>query len=129
MWQSANMGFGLCPLLNQGAVEALTRHGSPAQKRVFLTRLIAGEWTGTMNLTEPQAGSDLGAVRTRAVPDGEDALGPRFRLFGQKIYITYGEHDFTPNIVHMVLARIEGAPAGVKGISLFNRAQVPARRQ
>ena len=123
MWQSANMGFGLCPLLNQGAVEALTLHGSPAQKAMFLPHLISGGWTGTMNLTEPQAGSDLGAVRTRAVPDGTghqaDELGPRYRLFGQKIYITYGEHDFTPNIVHMVLARIEGAPAGVKGISLF----------
>ncbi len=114
MWQAANMAFGLCPLLNQGAVEALARHGSPAQKALYLEKLISGEWTGTMNLTEPQAGSDLGAIRTKAVRDGE-----AFRLHGQKIYITYGEHDFTPNIIHMVLARIEGAPAGVKGISLF----------
>ena len=114
MWQSANMAFGLCPLLNQGAVEALSRHGSVEQKQQYLEKLITGEWTGTMNLTEPQAGSDLGAIRTKAVRDGA-----QFRLHGQKIFITYGEHDLTPNIVHMVLARIEGAPAGVKGISLF----------
>jgi alkylation response protein AidB-like acyl-CoA dehydrogenase len=114
MWQSANMAFGLCPLLNQGAVEAISAHGSPEQKALYLEKLIAGTWTGTMNLTEPQAGSDLAAVRTKAVRDGD-----HFRLTGQKIYITYGEHDFTPNIIHMVLARIEGAPEGVKGISLF----------
>jgi alkylation response protein AidB-like acyl-CoA dehydrogenase len=114
MWQSANMSFGLCPLLNQGAVEAIAAHGSAEQKAVYLEKLITGQWTGTMNLTEPQAGSDLAAVRTKAVREGD-----HFRLIGQKIYITYGEHDFTPNIVHMVLARIEGAPEGVKGISLF----------
>ncbi len=114
MWQAANMSFGLCPLLNQGAIEAIARHGSEQQKALYLEKLISGAWTGTMNLTEPQAGSDLAAVRTRAVRDGD-----RFRLFGQKIYITYGEHDFTPNIVHMVLARVDGAPPGVKGISLF----------
>ena len=114
MWSSANVSFALCSTLTQGAVEAISAHGSKAQKDLYLEKLITGAWTGTMNLTEPQAGSDLGAVRTKAVRDGD-----RFRLFGQKIYITYGEHDFTPNIVHMVLARIEGAPEGVKGISLF----------
>jgi alkylation response protein AidB-like acyl-CoA dehydrogenase len=114
MWQAANMSFGLCPLLTQGAIEAITRHGSQAQKNFYLEKMISGAWTGTMNLTEPQAGTDLAAVRTRAVRDGD-----QYRLFGQKIYITYGEHDFTPNIIHMVLARIDGAPPGVKGISLF----------
>ncbi|MGQ0663595.1 MAG: acyl-CoA dehydrogenase [Pseudomonadota bacterium] len=114
MWQSANMSFGLCPLLNQGAVELLQAHGSPAQKRRYLAKMISGEWTGTMNLTEPQAGSDLGAVRTRAVRR-EDG----YRIVGQKIFITYGDHDLADNIVHMVLARIPDAPAGAKGVSLF----------
>ena len=114
MWQSANMAFGLCPLLNQGAVEAIQAHGSAEQKALYLPKLISGEWTGTMNLTEGQAGSDLGQIRTKAVRDGG-----HYRLSGQKIYITYGEHDLAENIVHMVLARIEVAPAGVKGISLF----------
>jgi 3-(methylthio)propanoyl-CoA dehydrogenase len=113
-WASANLAFKLCPMLTHGAVHALELSGSPAQKRMFLPKMISGEWTGTMDLTEPQAGSDLGQVRTRAVPEGKC-----FRLFGQKIFITWGEHDMTSNTIHMVLARIEGAPAGVKGISLF----------
>jgi alkylation response protein AidB-like acyl-CoA dehydrogenase len=115
MWQAANMGFGLCPLLNQGAVDLLTEHGSAEQKATYLPRLISGEWTGTMNLTEPQAGSDVGAVRTRAEPAGDGS----YRIRGQKIYITYGEHDMVDNIVHLVLARLPDAPPGVKGISLF----------
>jgi len=114
MWNSANMGFALCPLLSVGAIEALSFTGTDAQKALYLDKLIDGTWTGTMNLTEPQAGSDLAAVRTRAVPDGD-----RYRLFGQKIFITYGEHDFTDNIIHLVLARLPDAPEGVKGISLF----------
>jgi alkylation response protein AidB-like acyl-CoA dehydrogenase len=114
MWNAANMGFALCPLLNVGAVELLQAHGSAAQQKIFLPKLVSGEWTGTMNLTEPQAGSDVGAVRTRAVRDGDT-----WRISGQKIFITYGDHDMAPNVVHMVLARTEGAPAGIKGISLF----------
>jgi alkylation response protein AidB-like acyl-CoA dehydrogenase len=114
MWNSANMGFALCPLLNVGAVEALTAHGSPELQRLYLPKLISGEWTGTMNLTEPQAGSDVGALRTRAVRDGD-----RYRITGQKIFITYGEHDMAPNIVHLVLARLPDAPPGTRGISLF----------
>jgi alkylation response protein AidB-like acyl-CoA dehydrogenase len=114
MWASANSGFRLCPMLTHSAVDALEQVGTPAQQQAYLAKLISGEWTGTMNLTEPQAGSDLAQVRTRAVPAGD-----HYRLFGQKIFITYGEHDFTPNIVHLVLARIDGAPGGVKGISLF----------
>jgi len=101
-------------MLTHGAVHALELCGSPAQKQLFLPKMVSGEWTGTMDLTEPQAGSDLAQVRTRAVPDGK-----RFRLFGQKIFITWGDHDLTSNTIHMVLARIEGAPPGVKGISLF----------
>jgi alkylation response protein AidB-like acyl-CoA dehydrogenase len=114
MWTSANMAFSLCPMLTQGAVEAISHHGSDAQKALYLPKLISGEWTGTMNLTEPQAGSDVGAVRTRAIRDGE-----QYRIAGQKIYITYGDHEMTENIVHLVLARTPDAPAGVKGISLF----------
>ena len=114
MVTSACMSFSLCPLLTQGAVELLASHGSAAQQRTYLAKLVSGEWTGTMNLTEPQAGSDVGALRTRAVKDGE-----RYRITGQKIFITYGEHDMAKNIVHMVLARTPGAPPGVKGISLF----------
>ena len=114
MWQSANLSFGLCPLLTRGAVEALTLCGTDAQKSRYLHRMVEGSWTGTMNLTEPQAGSDLAAIRTRAVPAGD-----QYRIHGQKIFITYGEHDFTDNIVHLVLARLPDAPAGVKGISLF----------
>jgi alkylation response protein AidB-like acyl-CoA dehydrogenase len=114
MWNSANMGWALCPLLNVGAVELLEAHGSPAQKATYLGKMISGEWTGTMNLTEPQAGSDVGALRTRAVRDGD-----HYRITGQKIFITYGDHDWTQQIVHMVLARTPDAPPGSKGISLF----------
>jgi acyl-CoA dehydrogenase len=114
MWHGANMAFGLCPLLTRGAIEALQLCGTEAQKERYLPKLVEGTWTGTMNLTEPQAGSDLSAVRTRAEPDGE-----LFRIRGQKIYITYGEHDMAENIVHLVLARLPGAPEGVRGISLF----------
>ncbi|MFQ5467348.1 MAG: acyl-CoA dehydrogenase [Kiloniellaceae bacterium] len=114
MWNAANLSFALGPLLTQGAVELLQAHGSAAQQRTYLPRMISGEWSGTMNLTEPQAGSDVGALKTRAVPDGE-----RYRITGQKIFITWGEHDCTENIIHMVLARLPGAPAGTKGISLF----------
>lgn len=115
MWQGANMAFGLCPLLNQGAVEAIEAHGSDELKAEYLPKMISGEWTGTMNLTEPQAGSDLSAVRSKAVRADDGT----FRISGQKIFITYGEHDYTDNIIHLVLARIEGAPEGIKGISLF----------
>src|SRR5690242_8225159 len=114
LWASSNLAFKLCPMLTQGAIEAIQHFAHPAQKHLFLPKMVRGEWTGTMNLTEPQAGSDLAQVRTRAVP-----AGPNYRLYGQKIFITYGEHDLTENIVHMVLARIEGAPPGVRGISLF----------
>jgi len=114
MWTSANMAFSLCPMLTQGAVEAITHHGSDKQKATYLPKLISGEWTGTMNLTEPQAGSDVGAVRTKAVKNGDHYL-----ITGQKIFITYGDHEMTENIVHLVLARLPDAPAGVKGISLF----------
>ncbi|HJY39275.1 MAG TPA: acyl-CoA dehydrogenase [Steroidobacteraceae bacterium] len=114
IWTSANCAFKLCPMLTHSAIEALEQVGTPGQQQTYLPKLISGEWTGTMNLTEPQAGSDLAQVRTRATP-----VGDHYKLFGQKIFITYGEHDFTPNIVHLVLARIDGAPSGVKGISLF----------
>ncbi|MBI3711120.1 MAG: acyl-CoA dehydrogenase, partial [Proteobacteria bacterium] len=114
MWQAANMGFGLVLLLNQGAIDAIHHHGSAEQKAAYLPKMISGEWTGTMNLTEPQAGSDLGQLKSRAVKEGD-----HYRITGQKIFITYGDHDFTENIVHMVLARTPDAPAGSKGISLF----------
>jgi acyl-CoA dehydrogenase len=114
IWFAANMAFILCPQLGRGAVEALLMAGTPELKARFLPKMISGEWTGTMNLTEPQAGSDLAAVRTRAARDGT-----AWRIFGQKIFITYGEHDMAENIVHLVLARIDGAPPGVKGLSLF----------
>jgi 3-(methylthio)propanoyl-CoA dehydrogenase len=113
-WGSANLAFKLGPMLTQGAAHALDLSGTPAQKRSYLSKMVRGEWSGTMVLTEPQAGSDLGQVRTRAVPDGD-----RYRLFGQKIFITWGDHDLTANTIHMVLARIDGAPPGVRGISLF----------
>ncbi len=115
MVNSANMSFALCPLLTDGAVEALLTAGTPEQQAQYLPRLIDGSWTGTMNLTEPQAGSDLSLVRTRAEPQPDGS----YRLFGTKIYITWGEHDMADNIVHLVLARVVGAPEGVKGISLF----------
>jgi alkylation response protein AidB-like acyl-CoA dehydrogenase len=115
MWKSANLAFSLCPMLTEGAIEALARCGSEELKRAFLPPMVRGEWSGTMNLTEPHAGSDLGAVRTRAVPQSDGS----YRLFGQKIFITYGDHDLTDNIVHLVLARTPEAPEGVRGISLF----------
>jgi alkylation response protein AidB-like acyl-CoA dehydrogenase len=111
---SANMAFGLCPLLTQDAILLIETHGSEAQKARLLPPLLAGQWSGTMCLTEPQAGSDLGAVRTRAEPDGE-----HYRITGEKIFITYGDHEWTGNILHMVLARLPGAPAGSAGLSLF----------
>jgi alkylation response protein AidB-like acyl-CoA dehydrogenase len=114
MWTSANMSFSLCPLLTQGAVHALSLRGSQALQKTFMPKMVAGEWTGTMNLTEPQAGSDLALVKTRAAREGD-----HYRISGQKIFITYGEHDFTEQIVHLVLARTPDAPEGVKGLSLF----------
>ncbi|WP_309643205.1 acyl-CoA dehydrogenase [Phenylobacterium sp.] len=115
MVHASNMAFGLCPMLTQGAIEALDLHGTERQKRLVLPKLVSGEWTGTMNLTEPQAGSDLAAVTTRAEPDGQGG----YRLHGQKIFITWGDHDAAENICHLVLARLPDAPPGVKGISLF----------
>ncbi|MER8624697.1 acyl-CoA dehydrogenase family protein [Mesorhizobium sp. M1143] len=115
MWNSAAMAFGIGPTLTMGAVEALDKHSSEALKAKYLAKLVSGEWMGTMNLTEPQAGSDLAALRSRAEPAGDGT----YRIFGQKIFITYGEHDFTDNIIHLVLARLPDAPAGTRGISLF----------
>ncbi|MEH6651628.1 MAG: acyl-CoA dehydrogenase [Motiliproteus sp.] len=114
VWHSANMAFALCPMLSQGAVEALVAHGSESLQQRYLPSLISGEWTGTMNLTEPNAGSDLASVASRAVPEDD-----HYRITGQKIFITWGDHQMTSNIVHLVLARLPDAPAGVKGISLF----------
>jgi alkylation response protein AidB-like acyl-CoA dehydrogenase len=115
MWHSSNLAFNLVAMLTQGAIEAIELRGTPTLKKLYLEKMVAGTWTGTMNLTEPQAGSDLAAVRTRAVPQGDGT----YKLSGQKIFITYGEHDYTENIVHLVLARTPDAPEGVKGISLF----------
>ncbi|HLX27082.1 MAG TPA: acyl-CoA dehydrogenase [Casimicrobiaceae bacterium] len=115
MWHAANMAFDLCPLLTQGAIDAIELVGTREQKIRYLPPMVSGKWTGTMNLTEPQAGSDLAAVRTRAEPQGNGT----WKLFGQKVFITYGEHDLADNIVHLVLARTPNAPEGVKGISLF----------
>ncbi len=115
MVNSANLSFALCPLLTDGAIEALLTAGTPEQQATYLPKMIDGSWTGSMNLTEPQAGSDLSAVRTRAEPQPDGS----YKIFGTKIYITYGEHDMADNIVHLVLARVVGAPEGVKGISLF----------
>ncbi|MAV46511.1 MAG: acyl-CoA dehydrogenase [Alphaproteobacteria bacterium TMED89] len=112
---AANMSFSLCPLLSQGAIEAIEAHGSPEQRAKYLERLVSGEWSGTMNLTEPHAGSDVGSLKSRAEPQPDGT----YRIFGQKIYITFGEHDMADNIIHLVLARTPGAPAGTKGISLF----------
>jgi 3-(methylthio)propanoyl-CoA dehydrogenase len=114
MWNAANMSFALCPLLTIGAMEAIKAHGSAEQKARYLPKLVSGEWTGTMNLTEPQAGSDLSAVRTRATPEGD-----RYRIRGQKIFITWGDHDMAENVIHLVLARLPDAPEGTRGISLF----------
>jgi 3-(methylthio)propanoyl-CoA dehydrogenase len=115
MWGAANLAFKLCPMLTQGAFEAIDYVGPEELREKFLPNMVSGKWTGTMNLTEPQAGSDLSLVRTKATPQADGT----FRLKGQKIFITYGEHDYTENIIHLTLARIEGAPEGVKGISLF----------
>jgi len=115
MIHAANMSFGLCPMLTDGAIEALLTAGSDELKTIYLEKLVSGEWTGTMNLTEPQAGSDLAAVRTRAEPQADGS----YKVFGTKIFITWGEHDMAENIIHLVLARVVGAPDGVKGISLF----------
>ncbi|MFW8565200.1 acyl-CoA dehydrogenase [Orrella sp. 11846] len=114
MWHSASLSFALCPMLTSGAIHAVQGHASADLQARYLKRLVSGEWTGTMNLTEPQAGSDLAAITTRAVPEDD-----HYRLFGTKIFITYGDHDLTDNIVHLVLARLPDAPAGIKGISLF----------
>jgi alkylation response protein AidB-like acyl-CoA dehydrogenase len=114
MWHSANMAFGLCPLLTEAAADALLKLGDDEQKRLYLPKLVSGEWSGAMCLTEPQAGSDVGALKTRAVREGG-----HYRITGTKIFITYGEHDLTENIIHMVLARTPDAPAGSRGISLF----------
>jgi 3-(methylthio)propanoyl-CoA dehydrogenase len=119
MWNSACMAFALCPLLTLAAIELLQAYGSDAQKRLYLGRLVSGEWTGTMNLTEPQAGSDLGAITTRAVPACDPQWGDHYLITGQKIFITYGDHDLTSNIVHAVLARTPAAPSGSRGLSLF----------
>ena len=115
MMNGANLAFALGPLLTQGSIDALTHIGTEEQQEKYLRKMVSGEWTGTMNLTEPQAGSDVGALTTKALPAPDGS----WRVFGQKIYITYGEHDMTENIVHLVLARTPGAPAGTKGISLF----------
>lgn len=115
IWNAANISFALCPLLGQGAIEAMEIHASEALKSAYLPKMISGEWPATMNLTEPQAGSDLAHLRTRAERAGDGS----YRLFGQKIFITYGEHDLSENIIHLVLARLPDAPAGTRGISLF----------
>ncbi|TDQ83338.1 hypothetical protein A8950_1624 [Dongia mobilis] len=115
IWNGGSVAFAACPMLTQGAVEAIQHHGSAAQKAKYLPKLVSGEWTGTMNLTEAQAGTDLGAIRTRAEADGKGG----YLLKGQKIFITHGEHDFVPNIIHLVLARHPGGPEGHKGLSLF----------
>ncbi|HIG23190.1 MAG TPA: acyl-CoA dehydrogenase [Henriciella marina] len=115
MLHGSNMSFGLCPMLSAGAIEALLAHGGEAEKKKYLPKLISGEWTGTMNLTEPQAGSDVGALKTKAVPQEDGS----YRISGQKIYITWGDHDMTDNIIHLVLARLPDAPEGSRGISLF----------
>ena len=114
MWCAANLAWSLCPLLTEGAARAIEAHGSPELRQTYLPKMVAGEWTGTMNLTEPQAGSDLASLRAQAVPEGK-----HFRISGQKIYITWGDHDMTSNVVHLVLARLPDAPPGVRGISLF----------
>ncbi|MFN4309388.1 MAG: acyl-CoA dehydrogenase [Ferrovibrio sp.] len=115
MVQAANLSFSLCPLLTQGAIDAIMAHGTDAQKALYLPKMVSGQWTGSMNLTEPQAGSDVGALKAKAVPVGDGT----YKIKGMKIFITYGEHDMAENIVHLVLARLPDAPAGTKGISLF----------
>ena len=123
IWHASNMAFALCPLLTQGAIEAVLAHGTEEQKETYLGKLVSGEWTGTMNLTEPQAGSDLSAVKTRAKPEGDHYL-----ISGQKIYITYGDHDMTENIIHLVLARLPDAPEGGQGYFPVHRPQVSPGR-
>ena len=115
MWDAANMAFGLCPMLTQTAAELSSFQGTVDQKKLYLATLVSGKWTGTMNLTEPQAGSDLSAIQTKATRGSKGD----YLIRGQKIFITYGDHDLTKNIIHLVLARVQDAPAGVKGISLF----------
>ncbi|MHA7899550.1 MAG: acyl-CoA dehydrogenase [Henriciella sp.] len=115
MFHGANMAFGLCPMLSFGAIEALLAHGTEDQKATYLPKLISAEWTGTMNLTEPQAGSDVGALKTKAIPNGDGS----YAISGQKIYITWGDHDVAENIIHLVLARLPDSPAGSRGVSLF----------
>src|SRR5690606_7061714 len=116
MVQSANLAFSLCPLLTQGAIDAIMAHGTDEQKALYLPKMVSGAWTGSMNLTEPQAGSDVGALKSKAVPVGDGT----YKITGSKIFITYGEHDMAENIVHLVLARVRVAPGGTKGISLFS---------
>lgn len=115
MFHGANMAFALCPMLSFGAIEALLAHGTDEQQAMYLPKLVSAEWTGTMNLTEPQAGSDVGALKTKAVPNGDGS----YAISGQKIYITWGDHDVAENIIHLVLARVPDAPAGSRGVSLF----------
>ena len=114
IWQSANLAFSLCPLLGQGAITAIEQHGSEALKEQFLSKLISGEWTGTMNLTEAGAGTDLAAIKTQAIKENG-----QYKITGQKVFITWGDHQMASNIAHLVLARLPDAPAGIKGISLF----------
>ena len=121
---AANIGFALCPMLSMGAIEALDKHGSDELKRDYLPKIVSGEWPATMNLTEPQAGSDVGALKTRAEPNGDGS----WRITGTKIFITYGEHDLTDQIIHMVLARTPGAPEGTRGHFAVPGAQAAARR-
>ena len=115
VWNAANLAFGLCPLLTFGAIDAIEAQGTEELKRLYLPKMVSGEWTGTMNLTEPHAGSDLGQLKTRAVQQGDGT----YRIFGTKIFITYGDHEMTDNIIHLVLARLPDAPPGTRGISLF----------
>ena len=124
MWNSGSMAFALGPTLTMGAVEALEKHASDDLKRRYLAKLVSGEWMGTMNLTEPQAGSDLNAIRARAEPAGDGT----YRIFGQKIFITYGEHDLTENIVHLVLARLPGRAGRNPRYFAVSRAQIAGRR-
>jgi len=115
IWNASNLAFGLCPLLTQGAIDAISAHGSADLKRTYLPKMVSGEWTGTMNLTEPHAGSDLGHLRSKAVRQADGT----YRITGTKIFITYGDHELTDNIIHLVLARLPDAPPGTRGISLF----------
>ena len=124
IWTAANMAFGLCPMLTQAGAELLSVHGTDEMKTTYLAKMVSGEWAGTMNLTEPQAGSDLARNRTRAVPEGD-----HYRVSGQKIFITYGEHDLTENIIHMVLARTPDAPAGNQGHLPVPGPEVPGQRR